>query len=378
VILATACGGASDGDVNGVDDGSGGFLASGGGSGTLASAQTDGSTRSPDATSVGAGGSGGAAGADAGQRDSGRAETGGAGSGGAQGKIFDQCRFHFGTIDGNAKSISGLAREVDMFTTGWIGQKDTFDMKYVCDEIKPGAPLAGKVPALVSYIIAFTARRDQGLEDCNVVGTTNLCKYGATYMRAHLEDRIVPQYAMYAKGFADNCGTTQPIIWLMEPDFYQYVVGGDANAYTAKEAGQIMGRFVATVRQYLPNAIFSLDISPWIPKNGADWYPNFNMSDFTFINTSGGSTDAGSTKIRATDSMTWAGVHQVTGKPILADTGYGAAGTSGGHDAAWDLPANINARITDGVVSITQYNPNSSWGNTIPGIRPQLSSVPCY
>jgi hypothetical protein len=139
-----------------------------------------------------------------------------------------------------------------------------------------------------------------------------------------------------------------------------------------------MGRLVATVRQYLPNAIFSLDISPWIPNEGADWYPNFNMADFTFINTSGGGTDANSTRIRASNTMTWAGVHTVTGKPILADTGYGAAGSPMGHDAQWDVVANINARIADGVIGISQYNPASTWSSTVNQIRPQLGKVPCF
>jgi hypothetical protein len=123
--------------------------------------------------------------------------------------------------------------------------------------------------------------------------------------------------------------------------------------------------------------VFSMDLSPWMPNNGRDWYANFNMMDFTFINTSGGGTDANNTRIRSNNDMTWAGVHQVTGKPILADTGYGAAGSSAGHDANWDVVANINARIADGVMSISQYNPNSNWGSTIQQIRPQLSQVPC-
>jgi hypothetical protein len=38
------------------------------------------------------------------------------------------------------------------------------------------------------------------------------------------------------------------------------------------------------------------------------------------------------------------------------------------------VAANINARMTDGVVSITQYNPTSSWGTTIAGIRSQLNT----
>jgi hypothetical protein len=34
--------------------------------------------------------------------------------------------------------------------------------------------------------------------------------------------------------------------------------------------------------------------------------------------------------------MTRGGVSQVTGKPILADNGYGVNGSSSGHDSAWD------------------------------------------
>jgi hypothetical protein len=246
-------------------------------------------------------------------------------------------------------------------------------MKYLCDEA--ASPFGGVVPAMVAYIIAFTARRDQGLQDCNVSGTTNLCKYGATYLRGH-KDRILAQYAMYAKGFASACGISRPLIWMMEPDYYQYSVGGDAQALTAKEAGDFMTQMVTTVKQNLPNAVFSLDVSPWMPNNGRDWYSSFNLADFTFIHTSGGGTDANTAKIRAANAMTWAGVHMVTGKPILADTGYGAAGSATGHDALWDVVANLNARIADGVVSISQYNPSSSWASTISQIRPQLSAPP--
>jgi hypothetical protein len=97
------------------------------------------------------------------------------------------------------------------------------------------------------------------------------------------------------------------------------------------------------------------------------------MSQFTFINTSGGSTQAGAARIRSSNQMTWAGVSQVTGKPILADTGYGVNGSSAGHDSAWDNVNNLNARIADGVIGISQYNPNSNWGSTISSIRGQLN-----
>lgn len=382
-----AAGAGNTGGVGG-SAGSGGVDAAGGGGGA-AGGRSDGAAGTGAASGggggAGGGGKGGAAGAggSAGRDGGGTIADGSIDTGAvkdvgsaADGGVFNQCRFHFGTIDAKVRGNQALNRELDFFTPGWVGQSDTFDMAYACDEAK--GELSGAVLAVVSYIIAFSARRDQGLQDCNVNDQTNLCKYGATYIRNRLENRIIPQYAMYARGFADSCGTTRPIIWLMEPDYYQYHAGGDANALSPDEAGQIMSRLVATVRQYLPNAVFSLDISPWIPKEGADWYSHFNLADFTFINTSGGGTDANNVRIRANNDMTWAGVHRVTGKPILADTGYGVAGSPTGHDAQWDVVANINARIADGVIGISQYNPAANWSSTLTQIRPQLGKVACF
>jgi hypothetical protein len=98
------------------------------------------------------------------------------------------------------------------------------------------------------------------------------------------------------------------------------------------------------------------------------------MSLFTFTATSGGGTNAGSAYLRDANLMTWAGLNSVTGKPILADTGYGANGVSAGHDSNWDVASNLNARIANGVVAITQYNATSTWGTTISGIRSSLNT----
>ena len=109
-----------------------------------------------------------------------------------------------------AKQRTDLIPELDMFTSGWIGSTEAFGLSGVCNDTKPGAVLAGKVPTLVSYIVAFTARRDQTLQDCNVSGSNNLCNHGATYIRAHLEDRIIPQYRKYAQGFASSWAPRAP------------------------------------------------------------------------------------------------------------------------------------------------------------------------
>jgi hypothetical protein len=305
---------------------------------------------------------------------------GGGGSTGS-GRIFDQCRFHFGTIDSIAKNSPGLAAQIDYFTPGWMGVSDTFDQRYVCDETSSGAVLAGKVPVVVAYVAAFYVKRHYGLCDCNVSGcgaNNDLCHYGAQRIQENL-GAIVDVYRSYAQGYASCYGTSRPIVFDLEPDWYQYTGSSQTRAMTAAQAGSVMSQFVGAIKQYLPNARFSMDISPWVaPNNGSDngkaWYSNFDMSSFSFINTSGGSTEAASTRIRSSNNMTWTGVSSVTGKPILADTGYGANGVSAGHDHDWDNPTYINARMKDGVIGISQYNPSSSWGSTIQSVRSQLGT----
>jgi len=309
-------------------------------------------------------------------RDAG-AEAGGSGGTGG-GKVFKSCRFHFGTTSSVAKTNPAMLPELDFFTPGWMGWSENFDMGYVCKDTNPGGILADKVPVIVAYVAAFYAKRHFGRCDCNVstCGAGNdLCHFGAADILSNLS-AIVDTYRRYAQGFAACYGTTRPIVFEMEPDWYQYTGSSQTTPMTKAQAGTIMGQFVDAVKEFLPNAVFSLDISPWVGNNGADngaeWYSHFDLSKFKFINTSGGGTDAGSSRIRSSNQMTWAGVSQVTGKSILADTGYGANGSSAGPDSAWDLAANINARMADGVVSISQYNPPSNWGTTIANLRSQL------
>lgn len=293
--------------------------------------------------------------------------------------IFNECRFHFGAIDSFAKNDATLRSQIDYFTPGWMGLSDTFDQSYVCTDAN--GILAGKVPVIVAYVAAFKVKRDYGLCDCNVYtcGTGNdLCTYGSARIQQNVA-AIVNIYKSYAQGYAACYGTTKPIVFEMEPDWYQYTGSSQTDPMTNAEAASIMGQFVAAIQQYLPNARFSMDISPWVaPNNGSDnglsWYSNFNMNPFSFVNTSGGSTSAATTQIRTTNNMTWAGVSAVTSKAVLADTGYGAAGMPAGHDYDWSNPTYINARMADGVSAINQYNPDASYGTMIQNMRSQLGT----
>ncbi len=237
-----------------------------------------------------------------------------------------------------------------------------------------GEVLEGVTPVYYGYIIAFTARRDWGLQDCNV-GTPNLCQKGADYIREN-KARIKSQYEKYASETAEIWGTTEPIMWLMEPDYFQYAdESQNGGGLSYAELGAFMHELVGVIRQHLPNAVISMDISPWIPDQQA-WFAAFTMDDFTYMNTSGGGTEADSEKIRNVNHTTWREVFELTGKGIIADDGYGVGGGSIGHDDTWDDATNLNARIADGVVGITQANPKQNWDTVIAGVRPQLNSLP--
>lgn len=350
--------------------GTGGSDSSAGGTGNVAGA-----------TNLGGSSSGGSSG---GSGAGGSAGGGNQGGAGPMNKVFSECRFHFGTIDSVAKQTPALIPELDFFTPGWMGLSDTFDQAYVCEEGNEGGVLSKQVPVIVAYVSAFYVKRHHGeLCDCNVneCGDTDgkpndLCHFGAQYIKQDLA-KIIEVYESYARGYAQCYGTTRPIVFEMEPDWYQYTGSTQGSPMTKQESASIIGQYVDAIRKHLPNAHFSIDISPWVDDNGGtngqSWYSHFDLSKFTFANTSGGSTLAASAKIRNENQMTWAGVSQVTGKGVLADTGYGANGVSAGHDPHWDDANNVNQRIADGVLSISQYNPNPDWVDKIKSMRGQLA-----
>jgi hypothetical protein len=289
---------------------------------------------------------------------------------------LDSCKFNFGM--GWSGPDKAYPAQLD-FVTIWAGSDENWNAYWIgamLNACKPGGKLAGRTPVYYSYIIAYTARADLKLQDCNV-GSPNLCQQGANYIRQK-KDRILAQYTKYASETAKTWGTQNPILWMMEPDYYQYASdkSQEGGPLTYAQAGAFMGELIATVRKSLPNAIFSMDISPWVPDPAA-WIGAFKMGDFAYLNTSGGGTEADDARIRKANPMTWKSIHDLTGKPILADDGYGAAGTSTGHDATWDNPVNLNARIGDGVVGIIQANPKADWNGTIEGVRGQLKGTGC-
>lgn len=287
---------------------------------------------------------------------------------------FHPCRFNFGAAwQGTKYSYPAAAN----YTTLWLGDTANWNEFWEGEFLRfhwAGQPLAGKTPVFYSYIIAFTARRQSGLKDCDT-GSPNLCEQGANFIRQN-EATILAQYRKFASNTARIWGKTNPIIWLMEPDFYQYADGRQqGGGFSYQQMGTLMGKLLDAVRAELPNALFSMDISPWVA-DPERWFAALPMSRFAFVNTSGGRTDADSARIRNENNMRWQQVFQITGLRIIADDGYGVGGGSIGHDGSWDNVNNLRARMSDGVIGVTQANPRGDWSGIVSGVRGQLTSLP--
>lgn len=306
---------------------------------------------------------------------------------------FDPCRFNFGAGWQAAHEDSSFYAGLDYISV-WLGDNDYFnDFERRMLDV---AISINATPMIYAYVIAELGK-DMGMVDCDIKDVSgayvlpNHCTEGANLIRQHFADSVLYRYQQYAEGFSDYLTfyypeidiSTYKMIWLIEPDFYQYSVSGsvqDANfdqeggGISDAEMGTYFAQIVSTIRTYLPASKIAIDISPWI-KDPAAWYANFDLSTVDYASTSGGRTLAGSAKIRSANTMTWADAYAVTGKPILADAGYDAGGQGTGHNTPWDLAANINARIADGVIGITQMDAASDYAARLDTIRPQLNSV---
>jgi uncharacterized repeat protein (TIGR02543 family) len=284
---------------------------------------------------------------------------------------FDPCKFNFGTdwdyLESN--KTGSVATNVDYVT------------KWIVDARFTGNPVYGrmvdycvqnkKTVVYYSYIIAKAA----ALGDADVGG--KLGTEGAKWLKNNFNS-VKTYYDDFAKATAAKVNPTHlSTIWLLEPDFYQYASGGQSSPLSFAQAGDYLGQLIDIIKAELPDAMIAIDISPWIAdqNNTQNWYSAMPCSKASFLFTSGGMSQANSSNIKNENKMSWQAASDAAKKGIIADCGYGAGGASTGHNAAWDNVNNLKARISDGVVAITQKNPDASWGNTIATLRTQLASA---
>lgn len=185
-----------------------------------------------------------------------------------------------------------------------------------------------KIPVFYGYIIAFEARNNWNLKDCNV-GYPSLCQQGSKYIRENY-DHIIERYDHQSSNIASIIGTDRFCVFLIEPDFWQYY--GDEST---QEGGTLSGEemralyddIASTIKKNLPNAAISWDISAWIGEEGMEkWWGYFKSSPYIdFINTSGGEGHGESSQFKPNE-LSWSFLSSLTGRKIIADCGYGVFG----------------------------------------------------
>ncbi len=308
---------------------------------------------------------------------------------------FDPCRFNFGAGWQAAHEDSAFYAGLDYISV-WLGDNDFFNAfeKRMFDVTRQ----VNATPMIYAYVIAEFGK-DHGLVDCDTKEngeyvSPNHCTDGAELIRNYFQDSILYRYREYARGFREHIEfsvaqdpDTVQFIWLIEPDFYQYSESGSVQASKAVDHGgfaqngggipdSMMGvyfsQIVDTIKAYLPASKIAIDISPWVLDQEA-WYSNFDLSKVDFASTSGGRTAASSEKIRSGNIATWKGISDLLNRPVLADAGYDAGGYGTGYNKAWGYANNLNARIADGVIGVTQMDPDSLYHIRTSIVRSELS-----
>ncbi|CAF0870650.1 unnamed protein product [Brachionus calyciflorus] len=210
------------------------------------------------------------------------------------------------------------------------------------------------------YIIAFSARFDRNLQDCDVNLDFNLCTHGAQYIRDNRQ-MLVDKYRYHAKWIADKYGRLQRVVFAIEPDFVQYYSDQRQNggALSGEYMRLLFDDFVNALKSELPNALISWDISPWLGIDGMrTWWGYFETAQIDYIHTSGGSLRPDLNQIRINE-LEWNFMSNLTKKYIISNCGYGVGGASTYDCDSWANSANLKNRINDGVIAITIASGNS-------------------
>ena len=279
---------------------------------------------------------------------------------------FDNSHFNYGRQWAGSLTASDVSNKGLSHIAIWLGDNEKYNeywegaMMGVCKD-------ANLTPVIYAYVIA-EYDKDLKHADCDM-GSPNHCTNGAETIRNGWGN-IIARYKSYAEGIAKDYGTSNPTVWLIEPDFIQYSRSGDSIDTRFSQvgggipddslAGYYFNSIVSTIKTALPNAKIAVDISPWLNDYIRVWYSKFDKSKVDYLFTSGGRTQGDNARIRGdnNNNLTWSGARSAMGgKPIIADDGYGVGGQSNGDYIEWLNINNLSARVQDGVIGLTIPEP---------------------
>lgn len=215
----------------------------------------------------------------------------------------------------------------------------------------PGGTNQTKTPYIYGYLVAGLARSEFGLKDCNV-GTPNLCQTGAIYLRQN-QARITQRYQEISAQIAQTYGTDRPVLFHIEPDFFQYAQTFNTQQQAPlsfAEAQTILNGFIAAVKQGLPNAVIVLDVSPWNPDQAA-WFAGMDMDQVSYVGMVGKIFPSDNSVI---DANRYSDIAAAAERPIIVNTAYGPGGWSAGYRSAWEERSRLETVAQAGVIGVIQ------------------------
>lgn len=185
-----------------------------------------------------------------------------------------------------------------------------------------------KTPYIHTYIMAGLARRDWGLQDCNVDPVVNLCWRGATYIRQNSQS-ILNKYQSVANSIAQNL-TTDNVYIHIEPDYFQYTADTQENPLTNQEAWNLMNQVTTIFKNTVPQAKLVMDISAW-NYSMSNWCSGFENFDY------GGLVGNYFSSNVAPAGQSYSKIVNDCGYELIVNTAHGVGGAFHPYNPTWEV-----------------------------------------
>jgi hypothetical protein len=304
---------------------------------------------------------------------SGGAATGGAtsttGCGTKNGNPFS-CKFAWGAPS------SGTNYSYLNFVSTWVGDEANGGLaswsatatNNSCGDCALVQTVAGTSSMVVfyTYFIGFQACKMGGYCDCNTSAAPNLCSNGAQWIRNN-RAQLLNAYGQYAKAVYAR-SPNKPVIWWLEGDFPQYNATSQITPLSYAELGQLTRDITCAIKSNQPNAIVASNHAPWLADDVTKGFwaaQPVDVLDLIWVQGAGDAAAFPNSDTYNAATATYAWLHNNTGLNIMAETSY----ASNGANDRWTTTtaANINARISSGVIGVLVNSPPSNYQTAISG-----------
>lgn len=271
------------------------------------------------------------------------------------------CDFAWGTP-------STYAGREGNFVAQWVGGESSGGLDGDCTgcDLASLVTPAGTHVVYRSYFIGYQASALAGLGDCNWSSPPNLCSDGAAWITAN-RALILAMYEYYAEMTAAAV-PDEKVVWWLEPNFIAYTYPEQGAPLSLADLGDLARDITCVIKSAQPNAVVALEHPTWLTSEEAVAYWAAMPTDvIDMVYVTGVGNNAG--YFGEADSPTDANAATNTYAFLAADTGLSVMANTDVFTSAspntWSSTsaADLNDRITEGVVGVLVTDPQTSYDN---------------